>query len=143
MLRCYQGVILIQDYKDFAEYIVNNYPDAKRVLEIGVGKDSSVLKELKKSGLDVLAVDINPDNPETIYDDVVVPKINLYRDADLIYSIRPPLELYPYLEKLAKNINVPLLIRPLLTDHLGVNERQHILRNYKKSVFYEYSVERR
>jgi len=128
---------LTQDYKDFAEYIINRYPKAKKVLEVGVGRDFSVLKELEKFGLDVFSTDINPDSPKTIYDDVVVPRMNLYRDADLIYSIRPPLELYPYLEKLAENIKVPLLIRPLLTDHTFT---KGILKNYKKSIFYEYPV---
>jgi uncharacterized UPF0146 family protein len=44
-------------------------------------------------------------------DDILKPNYDIYRGTDLIYSIRPPIELIEYLVKISYEVNSALLIR--------------------------------
>ncbi|NOZ77479.1 MAG: hypothetical protein GXO65_07500 [Euryarchaeota archaeon] len=108
------------DYKDFVDFLLENHPGMKKVVEVGIGPDLDAFRELKRrfAGT-VLATDVNPSSPEVIKDDVTSPDIAIYQGADLIYSIRPPPELFAPLEELARRVGARLVIRPLSTDDYG------------------------
>lgn len=122
----------MRDYKDFTEYIIRKYKDVP-IVEIGIGTDFRVFKELKKNNADVRAIDLNPSSPDAIKDDVLSPDMSIYQGCGLIYSIRPPPELVPYIEKIAKQAGADLIIRPLTTDNVPKNGK---LKNYKSAFFY-------
>ena len=124
---------MTSDYKDFAEYILRHYRSMP-IVEVGIGTDFRVFKELKRHNADIKAVDINPPSGDVIKDDVLNPEMEIYRDAGLIYSIRPPPELVPYIEKIAKEAGADLVIRPLSTDGVPANGK---LQNYKSAIFYK------
>jgi uncharacterized UPF0146 family protein len=123
---------MTSDYKDFAEYILRHYRGMP-IVEVGIGTDFRVFKELKRHNADIRAVDITPSSSNVTKDDVLNPKMEIYRDAGLIYSIRPPPELVPYIEKIAKEAGADLVIRPLSTDDVPANGK---LQNYKSAIFY-------
>ncbi len=128
----------MRDYKDFTEYILKHYRDAP-IVEVGIGADLSVFKELKRQNVDVKAVDISPSLSDVIKDDVLNPKMEIYKGCGLIYSIRPPPELVPYIEKIAQNAGADLIIRPLSTDNVPANGK---LQNYKSAIFYIISLKK-
>ncbi len=127
---------MLQDYKDFAEYIAKNYPNAKKIVEVGVGKEFSVLHELREKlrNAQIIATDITS-RRGAVGDDITKPDISIYENAELIYSIRPPPELYPHLESIARKVGADLIIRSLSSDF--VKTRGKIV-NYKKTSFYLY-----
>ena len=55
-----------------------------------------------------------PDDFTFIIDDVFSPDISLYRGADVIYAIRPAIEMIPPLIALAERVNCDLIVY-----HLG------------------------
>ncbi len=105
----------MKEYDDLAEWIKNNYKNCK-IVEIGIGSFFYLYKRLKNMGLKVLAVDINPKSDFIIKDDVFNPNYAIYRGAKLIYSIRPPPEIVPYIVSLAEKIGADVLIKPLYGD---------------------------
>lgn len=126
---------MLTDYKAFAEYIALKYPRARKIMEVGVGRDFSVVNELKRllNGAEIIPVDI--EGRGAVRGDVTVSKSSLYRGADLIYAIRPNPELYPHLMKIAKKAEADLIIRPFSLDP---GPRKGELVNYKGSSFYVY-----
>ena len=62
--------------------------------------------------------------------------MKIYENTDLIYSIRPPSELQPYLVKLANKINAQLIIKPLTNEDLNTGKVKMKLKNFKKASFY-------
>ncbi len=126
---------MLQDYKDFAEYIAKNYSNAKKIVEVGAGREFSILRELRKKlrNAQITATDVA--GRGVIIDDITKPDISIYENAELIYSIRPPPELYPHLESIARRVGADLIIRSLSSDF--VKTRGKII-NYKKASFYLY-----
>jgi len=124
------------------EYVCKNYASARKVVEVGVGRDTGVLEGVAKciEG-EIFGTDIEPiadGNVTVLKDDILEPKLELYLGSDLIYSIRPPPELLPHIEKLAYDVGANLIIRPLVTDSVGVCSffKSRRLVNYKGAVFY-------
>jgi len=123
----YRILSSIPDYfRLIAEFIVKLYPRAKKIIEVGVGKTpftAFLLKQLIKNSR-IIVVDKDPyiinslmgSDVEAVVDDVLGPKIELYQDADLIYSIRPPFELFPKIEEIAGLVGCDVIIVPLLED---------------------------
>lgn len=126
---------MLQDYKDFAEYIAKNYSNTKKIVEVGAGREFSVLRELRKKlrNAQIIATDVA--GRGVIIDDITRPNISIYENAELIYSIRPPPELYPHLENIARKVGADLIVRSLSSDF--VKTRGKII-NYKKASFYLY-----
>lgn len=118
---------------ELAEYISLNY--SGKVVEIGIGHRFDVAVLLAKKGLRVIAVDNKqiktPKEIEFYVDDVTNPKIEIYERASLIYSIRPPPELFAPIKTLAKKVRADCIIKPLYGDYPGGE-----LRNYKGLYFY-------
>lgn len=126
-------------WNDFTEYIIKHYSQSPCIVEVAVGHFSQVGCQLKKHlKVDIILTDIKPYHDWIILDDIRQPDLKIYKDAGLIYSIRPPEELHPYLEKLSKKIGADLIIKPLSTDSINTKEKMTLI-NFKKAVFYKKS----
>jgi|Deesub1362A_J573_1020465.scaffolds.fasta_scaffold00053_106 hypothetical protein len=121
-------------FEGIAEYIMNNYHG--KIVEIGSGNLFDVALILKNAGYDITCVDIqNTDPPgmlEFVVDDVTTPNYEIYEGSELLYSIRPPYELFPYIIALSRKIGADCLIRPLF----GETPENGKLVNYRGEHFY-------
>lgn len=122
------------DAEDIAEFIALKYGNVPKIVEIAVGFQFDVAIALRKKlpNTSIVVVDVNPNAVEeakklglTAYvDDVLSPNMEIYQGASLIYSIRPPPELIPYICSIAKRLKCPLIIR-LLSGELITLSREH------------------
>ncbi|MCC7551924.1 MAG: hypothetical protein KO316_10640 [Methanobacterium sp.] len=126
-------------WNDFTEYIIKHYPNSSCIVEVGSGHFLQVALKLKEHHkMNIIMTDIKPYHDEIILDDIKQPNLKIYKDAKLIYSIRPPEELHPYLEKLSRRVSADLIIKTLSTDSINTLEKMNLI-NYKKAVFYKTS----
>ncbi|WP_371823772.1 UPF0146 family protein [Methanonatronarchaeum sp. AMET6-2] len=94
------------------QYITKNYSQSKKIIEIGTGKHLEFVKTLQKNlDAEIIAIDIKK-HPETTQDNVFNPNLQIYRNADLIYTIRPPLELQKPIAKITNKVQADLIIKP-------------------------------
>lgn len=113
-----------------AEFIAERY---KNVAEIGIGNYTAVAEYLRSKGVKVIATDIRevPTKIDFFIDDVQNPKIQLYRGVELVYSIRPPPELFGSIRRLANQLKADCIIKPLFGDYADGE-----LVNYRGLSFY-------
>ena len=125
-------------WQDFAEYILNETENRDvKIAEIGIGRFSRIAETLEKQeNITLIKTDINPADATIIRDDITNPNLELYRDVDIIYSIRPPSELQPHLARLADEIGCQLIIKPLTNEDLNTGRVKMKLKNFKKASFY-------
>ncbi len=136
-------IVMISDYKDLAEYILKNYKD--KVVEVGVGSRPEVAL-LLKDRMDVAVTDINGYGYTGIgffIDDIFNPDMRIYKNATLIYSIRPPIDIQEAIAQIAKEVGADLLIRPFGNERADLRKiyKNYILLNYKRSRFYLYKAD--
>ena len=125
-------------WQDFEEYILGE-ADGKnvKIAEIGVGKFDRIANSLsERENITMIKTDISPKDATVIRDDITNPNIDLYKDVDIIYSIRPPSELQPHLVSLAEEIGSQLIIKPLTNEDLNTGRVKMKLKNFKKASFY-------
>jgi len=124
-------------WKDFSEYIIANYKDASLIVEVGVGGFPLVALTLKEHlNMDIIMTDIKPYHDEVVVDDITNPDLDIYCGATLIYSIRPPEELQSHIKKVAEFVGADLIIKPLSTDFINLDNSLKLI-NYKKAIFYK------
>lgn len=125
-------------WDDFAEYILNEVGDDNvKIAEVAVGKYDKIAEILSsKDNITLIKTDIMPKDATVIKDDITNPNMELYEDADIIYSIRPPSELQPYLVNLAMETGSQLIIKPLTNEDLNTGRAKMKLKNYKRASFY-------
>jgi len=126
---------MIQDCEDVAEYIEKNYPKARagarKIVEAGIGSETCVFEKLKEKNFNVTAFDLKPKTRKTIKSNVFSPEaIEIFKEAELIYAIRPNPELTEALKNIAKDVNADLLIRPFSSDE---KPEDMTLVNYKRA----------
>lgn len=96
-------------------YISKSY---RNVIEIGIGRNTDVATACAGAGLRVRAVDIRPvpsvEGVEGRVDDVFAPDLPWYEGADLVYAVRPGVEMVPPMIGLARAIGCDLIVY-----HLG------------------------
>jgi uncharacterized UPF0146 family protein len=96
-------------------YIADNYTHA---IEVGIGENTGAAEILSRAGTLLRSTDIKkipiPDDLAFIIDDVFSPDISLYQGADVIFAIRPAIEMIPPLITLAGKVNCDLIVY-----HLG------------------------
>ncbi len=131
---------MISDYQDLAEYILRNYRN--KVVEVGVGSRPQVALLLKDS-MDVIVTDIDEQKYAGIRfcrNDIFNPDMNIYKNAALIYSIRPPTDIQEAIAKVAKHAGADLLIRPFGNEKADLEKvyKNHTLLNYRAARFYLY-----
>ena len=106
-------------------------------MEIAVGKFDGVYQYLKRNeNIEIIKTDILPNDDEVIKDDITNPNLELYENADIIYSIRPPSELQPHIERLSRKVGGTFIIKPLCNEDLNISSHKVKLKNYKKASFY-------
>jgi uncharacterized UPF0146 family protein len=66
--------------------------------------------------------------------------LKIYENLDIIYSIRPPSELQPYIINLALKTDTKLIIKPLFNEDINGKNIKLKLKNYKKASFYTLGV---
>lgn len=125
-------------WQDFADYILSETENRDvRIAEVGVGKFSMIADILEKEdNITLIKTDINPADATVIKDDITNPNLELYRNVDIIYSIRPPSELHPYLVELAEAVGSQLIIKPLTNEDLNTPKVTMKLKNFNKASFY-------
>jgi len=105
---------------------------------VGAGKFLEVANNLQKhSKMNIILTDIKPSHEGIIQDDITHPNLTIYDGANIIYSIRPPMELHQAIMDLANTINATLIIKPLSGDDINTRQNMRLV-NYKKAVFYVY-----
>jgi uncharacterized UPF0146 family protein len=89
-----------------------------RAVEIGIGANDTVARALAAAGTEVIATDIRRLAPvpgiRTVVDDVTRPDFSVYEGAELLYAVRPGIEMMPPMIALARRINSDLIVY-----HLG------------------------
>jgi uncharacterized UPF0146 family protein len=101
------------------EYITGKYDYA---VEIGIGHFPDVALALVGKGVEVLATDIRQfqyRGLKVVVDDVTDPDLSLYNRVHVIYALRPPVELVPYMVRLAKAVSTDLIVKPLASEYPG------------------------
>jgi uncharacterized UPF0146 family protein len=102
------------------EYLVKHYTNA---VEVGIGKNMEVARILHEAGLSIRCTDVwDVPVPEWLtfrIDDIFSPDISYYKSVDLIYAIRPAIEMIPPLIALARIINCDLLVYHLGFESYG------------------------
>lgn len=102
------------------EHAVGNYIafHYTRAIEAGIGNNPDAALLLDGRGALVRCTDIrNPDLPKNLpfsKDDIFEPCLSLYEGADVIYAIRPAVEMMPALISIARAVNSDLIV-----VHLG------------------------
>ena len=110
-----------------------------KIVEIGAGKFQTISKNLSENeNIDIIMTDIDPANENIIRDDVFNPNMNIYRDADILFSIRPPAELQEAIMKIRDDVNATLIIKPLFNEDLNMKTKKMKLKNYNRASFYIY-----
>ena len=108
-------------YAAVVEFVGNNYNT--KIVEVGVGHRAIVAEKLRETmpATDVLVTDTqeavirsyNGSSVRAIVDDIFFPRLQVYQGASLIYSLNPPAEIIPALEKLAKDVRADLFVKPM------------------------------
>jgi hypothetical protein len=86
-------------------------------VEIGIGRAPEAARIIAGAGGQVTATDLDPspaDGIRVVRDDIFTPCEEIYRGADLLYAIRPGVEMVPPLMALARRVDGDLLVY-----HLG------------------------
>jgi len=131
---------LLRGADDLAQFIAENY--SGRVVEVGVGYFPEVALGLHARGLDVLLTDKEErllGRLRVEKDDIFSPRLELYRGASLLYSIRPPLELQLAMGQLALLIGADVLVRPLMDEVAQLQGFARRLVNSGEARFYLFS----
>jgi uncharacterized UPF0146 family protein len=101
--------------RSIGEFISVRYRNAA---EVGIGNTPEAARVLADAGALAVCTDIRPGicHPgiPVLVDDIFEPDISLYRGVDVLYAIRPGVEMVPPLIDLARRLDVDLLVY-----HLG------------------------
>lgn len=101
-------------------YIAGKY---RRAIEVGIGRNTVAAEILCETGALMRCTDIkkleHPSHFSFVQDDVFEPDVSLYQGADLIYAIRPGIEMIPPLVTLARQVNADLLVYHLGFEKYG------------------------
>ena len=110
-------------FDQIIDWITHNYRNARKIVEVGVGHRIEVAERVSNAlpHTEVLVTDKDESwvrsrksqRLRAIADDVMFPSLGLYKDASLLYSLNPPGEILPALEKLAISIGADLLVVPI------------------------------
>jgi uncharacterized UPF0146 family protein len=96
-------------------YIAEHY---KSAVEIGIGKNTTAAQIIRDAGRKIRCTDICNVLPaeglDIVPDDVFDPEPDIYEGADVIYAIRPAIEMVPPMIALARRTGADLIV-----CHLG------------------------
>ena len=132
---------LLRGADDLAQFIAENYRG--RVVEVGAGYFADVALGLQARGLDVVLTDKEErvlGSLRVEKDDIFSPRLELYRGASLLYSIRPPLEMQLAMGLLALKLGADVLVRPLMDEVTELQGFARRLVNSGEARFYLFSA---
>jgi len=119
-------------FEQLVDWIKQNYDDAKKIIEVGVGHRIDVAERISEAlpHAEILVTDKDeswvrsrkPGRIRAVADDVLLPNLNVYRGASLMYSLNPPGEIIPALEKLADRVGADLLVVPISDEQYELRE---------------------
>ena len=100
-----------------AEFILKNY--SGKVIEVGIGNYTKLAEFLAENGLRVVATDVVERNVKVDFfvDDIQKPNLKIYEGAELIYSLRPPPEIFNAIISVARKVGADCIIKPLYGDY--------------------------
>ncbi len=129
-------------YEDIAGFIKTNYPHGSRLVEVGVGGHPEVAR-LLQDDFEVICTDVAASGPEGVRyarDDIFKPDLTIYRNASLIYSIRPPIDMQDSMAAVAKKVGADMLVRPFSSERTDLKRffRNFRVVNQGSAVFYLY-----
>lgn len=107
------------------ERLIGSYlaPRYRSAVEIGVGSNPDAAIFLRGNGVRVRCTDIRPVPPvgdlDCISDDIFSPDLGIYAGADLLYSIRPAVEMVPPMIAVARAVNADLIVYHLGFESYG------------------------
>ena len=107
------------------DYIAGKY---KKAIEVGIGHFPDVAYSLIDRQLNLLATDILPfaySGLKVVMDDVTAPVFDIYKNVNVLYSMRPPSELVPYMVRLAEKLSADLIVKPLSAEYLNGRLTKH------------------
>ena len=114
-MNCHKGI------EESIYTYLKDYPRKTKFVEIGIGNNTLCAEKLAADGFSVRASDIRSGLPidessGIVFrsDDIFEPDLDFYRGADLIYSIRPGIEMVPSMISIAKAVDCDLIVY-----HLG------------------------
>ncbi len=114
----------MRDYKHIetcvGNYIASHY---SRAIEVGIGRNEDAARIVRDAGrlvrcTDVKTLEISRGLPFS-RDDIFLPDLSLYTGAEVIYAIRPAIEMIPPLIELAEQINADLVVYHLGFESYG------------------------
>jgi uncharacterized protein len=101
--------------KSIGGYITGHY---SRAVEVGIGRNTHAAEIITMAGVLLRSTDVkcleHPAPLNFVQDDIFTPNLSLYHGADVIYAIRPAIEMVPPLVNVARTVNSDLIIY-----HLG------------------------
>jgi hypothetical protein len=110
-------------FESFVRFIRQNYRNARKIVEVGVGHriDVALMVKMSIPNAEVIVTDKDESwvrsrktkRVRMVADDVMFPSLPIYEGAGLIYSLYPPLEIVPALEQLAGRVGADLLVVPI------------------------------
>ena len=110
-------------FDEIVDWIVQNYSNARKIVEVGVGHRVEVAERVSKAlpRAEVLVTDKDEawvrsrksQRIRAVADDAMFPSLSIYKEASLVYSLNPPGEILPALEKLATGVGADLLVVPI------------------------------
>ncbi|ACL17059.1 UPF0146 family protein [Methanosphaerula palustris] len=109
----------MEGYKHI-EHLIGTYLGAryKDVVEVGIGQNTVAAEVIRDADVRVRCTDVHPLDPpagiDFTLDDIFGPDLSFYWGADLIYAIRPGVEMIPSLIALATELDADLVVY-----HLG------------------------
>lgn len=87
-----------------------------------MGRVPQVLAELanKLPDCELVAIEVRevsaPEEVDLVRDDITDPEMDVYRGTDLLFSLRTPMELYPFLEAVAREVESDLMVKPVSSE---------------------------
>lgn len=109
-------------FEGLVRFIKENYRSAQKIVEVGVGHriDVALMVKMSVPGAEVIVTDKDESwvrsrktqRVRAVADDVMYPSLPIYEGAGLVYSLHPPLEIVPALEKLAGRVGADLIVVP-------------------------------
>ena len=101
-------------------YIAAHYRSA---VEVGIGKNTVAAERVRDAGKIIRCTDIRKivldESLNFVIDDIFEPEPGIYNGAEVIYAIRPGIEMIPPLISLAQQLNADLLVYHLGFEQYG------------------------
>ena len=116
------------------DYIADRYHSAA---EIRTAISPMSALSLLERGMTVFATDIYPfqyRGLNVVMDDITMPDPSVYNDIELLYAMRPPSELLPYMKRAAVMFSADMIVKPLSSEYMDGNLIKH-----KCNTFYLWS----